>query len=74
MIEKCCEYFVSSLNWQHQLCKNPMPSPEIKTLLINHCCSPANGSTARSSVNIPIAPVINPSSYASLGGHVRVWM
>ncbi|ESW10946.1 hypothetical protein PHAVU_009G252100 [Phaseolus vulgaris] len=60
-----------SLNWQHQLCKNPMPSPEIKTLLINHCCSPANGSTARSSVNIPIAPVINPSSYASLGGHVR---
>jgi hypothetical protein len=33
--------FLSSFNWQHQLCRNPIPNPYIKTLLlIDHTCSP----------------------------------
>nr|ABK24544.1 unknown [Picea sitchensis] len=32
-----------SLNWQHQLCKNPRPNPDIKTLFIDHTCTPSNG-------------------------------
>jgi len=51
-----------------------MPNPDIKTLFINHSCSPANGSHAPSPVNLPMAPVVNPSSYASLGANVGVWM
>ncbi|KAL7603546.1 hypothetical protein Lser_V15G17708 [Lactuca serriola] len=27
-----------SLNWQHQLCKNPKSNPEIKTLFVDHVC------------------------------------
>ncbi|KAJ3683671.1 hypothetical protein LUZ60_013898 [Juncus effusus] len=32
-----------SLNWQHQLCKNPKQNPDIKTLFIDHMCSPSSG-------------------------------
>nr|5JA5_A Chain A, Protein TPR1 [Oryza sativa] len=32
-----------SLNWQHQLCKNPRPNPDIKTLFTDHTCTPPNG-------------------------------
>ncbi|KAG6537079.1 hypothetical protein ZIOFF_002160 [Zingiber officinale] len=33
-----------SLNWQHQLCKNPRSNPDIKTLFTDHSCAiPANG-------------------------------
>eukprot|EP00253_Pinus_taeda_P026009 PITA_26009 len=35
-----------SLNWQHQLCKNPRPNPDIKTLFIDHTCTPPNGARA----------------------------
>ncbi|KAI7980950.1 Protein TOPLESS [Camellia lanceoleosa] len=31
-----------SLNWQHQLCKNPRPNPDIKTL-VDHSCGQPNG-------------------------------
>ncbi|KAH9755399.1 Topless-related protein 3 [Citrus sinensis] len=31
-----------SLNWQHQLCKNPRANPDIKTLFTDHTCSPPN--------------------------------
>nr|GEW41782.1 topless-related protein 4-like isoform X1 [Tanacetum cinerariifolium] len=27
-----------SLNWQHQLCKNQKPNPDIRTLLVDHSC------------------------------------
>nr|GEW04310.1 hypothetical protein [Tanacetum cinerariifolium] len=27
-----------SLNWQHQLCKNQKPNPDIRTLLVDHYC------------------------------------
>eukprot|EP00249_Psilotum_nudum_P021400 c28094_g1_i2 orf=495-3920(+) len=32
-----------SLNWQHQLCKNARPNPDIKTLFVDHNCGPPNG-------------------------------
>ncbi|KAJ3677253.1 hypothetical protein LUZ60_002977 [Juncus effusus] len=35
-----------SLNWQHQLCKNPRPNPDIKTLFVDHSCGQANGAHA----------------------------
>ncbi|KAL9680409.1 hypothetical protein QQ045_018288 [Rhodiola kirilowii] len=32
-----------SLNWQHQLCKDPKPNPDIKTLFFDHTCDQPNG-------------------------------
>ncbi|KAL8209389.1 hypothetical protein R6Q57_006121 [Mikania cordata] len=44
-----------SLNWQHQLCKNPKPNPDIKTLFVDHSCgqSQPNGAHAPSTVTNP---------------------
>ncbi|KAK7329494.1 hypothetical protein VNO77_23664 [Canavalia gladiata] len=56
-----------SLNWQHQLCKSPKPNPDIKSLFLDHTCSPPNGSRAPTPVPLPVAPVAKPSSYAPLG-------
>ncbi|GER48441.1 transducin family protein / WD-40 repeat family protein [Striga asiatica] len=39
-----------SLNWQHQLCKNPKPNPDIKTLFVDHTCAQPNGARAPSPV------------------------
>ncbi|XP_010524852.1 PREDICTED: topless-related protein 3-like isoform X2 [Tarenaya hassleriana] len=58
-----------SLNWQHQLCKNPRPNPDIKTLFIDHTCSPPNGPLAASPVNLPVAAMAKPTAYPSLGAH-----
>ncbi|EPS69182.1 hypothetical protein M569_05580, partial [Genlisea aurea] len=58
-----------SLNWQHQLCKNPRPNPDIKTLFTDHTCTPSNGALAPTSVNLPTAPVAKPSAYTPLGAH-----
>ncbi|KAK9066290.1 hypothetical protein SSX86_013611 [Deinandra increscens subsp. villosa] len=35
-----------SLNWQHQLCRNPKPNPEIATLLEDHICGPPQAAQA----------------------------
>ncbi|XP_057485979.1 topless-related protein 4-like isoform X2 [Actinidia eriantha] len=45
-----------SLNWQHQLCKNPKPNPDIKTLFVDHSCgqSQPNGAHAPSPVTHPL--------------------
>ncbi|XP_044498698.1 topless-related protein 2-like isoform X2 [Mangifera indica] len=59
-----------SLNWQHQLCKNPRPNPDIKTLFMDHSCSPPNGARAATPVTLPVAAVAKPSTYAPLGAHV----
>lgn len=56
-----------SLNWQHQLCKNPRPNPDIKTLFIDHSCSPTNGARAPTPVNLPVTAVAKPTAYAPLG-------
>ncbi|XWS57464.1 hypothetical protein CRYUN_Cryun09bG0176200 [Craigia yunnanensis] len=58
-----------SLNWQHQLCKNPRPNPDIKTLFTDHTCTPPNGPLAPTPVNLPVAAVAKPAAYTSLGGH-----
>ncbi|XP_007035675.2 PREDICTED: topless-related protein 2 isoform X3 [Theobroma cacao] len=58
-----------SLNWQHQLCKNPRPNPDIKTLFTDHSCSPPNGARAPTPVTLPVAAVAKPSTYAPLGAH-----
>ncbi|XP_047307571.1 topless-related protein 4-like isoform X2 [Impatiens glandulifera] len=45
-----------SLNWQHQLCKNPKSNPDIKTLFVDHSCgqSQPNGARAPSPVANPL--------------------
>ncbi|XVF31428.1 hypothetical protein REPUB_Repub16aG0145200 [Reevesia pubescens] len=58
-----------SLNWQHQLCKNPRPNPDIKTLFTDHTCTPPNGPLAPTPVSLPIAAVAKPAAYTSLGAH-----
>ncbi|KAJ1383310.1 WD40/YVTN repeat-like-containing domain superfamily [Sesbania bispinosa] len=58
-----------SLNWQHQLCKNPRPNPDIKTLFTDHTCSTPNGARAPTPVTLPVTAVAKPSSFAPLGAH-----
>ncbi|XP_078150956.1 protein TPR3-like isoform X3 [Carex rostrata] len=43
-----------SLNWQHQLCKNPRPNPDIKTLFVDHTCGQPNGAHAPGPANNPL--------------------
>jgi hypothetical protein len=59
-----------SLNWQHQLCKNPRPNPDIKTLFTDHTCTLPNGPLAPSAVNQPVTTLTKPAAYPSLGPHV----
>lgn len=59
-----------SLNWQHQLCKNPRPNPDIKTLFTDHSCSSSNGTRAPPPGNNPLAgPVPKPGVFPPLGAH-----
>ncbi|KAJ8527140.1 hypothetical protein K7X08_029617 [Anisodus acutangulus] len=58
-----------SLNWQHQLCKNPRPNPDIKTLFTDHTCASSNG-TRLPPPNTPLAgPVPKPGAFPPLGAH-----
>lgn len=61
-----------SLNWQHQLCKNPKPNPDIKTLFVDHTCGPPNGARAPSPVTNPLmnaSPVPKAGAFPPLGAH-----
>lgn len=59
-----------SLNWQHQLCKNPRPNPDIKTLFTDHTCASSNGTRPPPPVNTPLAgPVPKPGAFPPLGVH-----
>ncbi|CAO2832842.1 unnamed protein product [Amaranthus hypochondriacus] len=58
-----------SLNWQHQLCKNPRPNPDIRTLFTDHTCTPPNGAVAPAPVTLPVAAVAKPAAYTQLGAH-----
>lgn len=62
-------FVICSLNWQHQLCKNPRPNPDIKTLFMDHSCSPPNGARASTPVTLPVAALTKPLTYAPLGAH-----
>ncbi|KAC9488809.1 hypothetical protein E3N88_45745 [Mikania micrantha] len=61
-----------SLNWQHQLCKNPKPNPDIKTLFVDHSCgqSQPNGARAPSPVSNPLMGAVpKPAGFPPLGAH-----
>ncbi|KVI11648.1 hypothetical protein Ccrd_009937 [Cynara cardunculus var. scolymus] len=62
----------SRLNWQHQLCKNPKPNPDIKTLFVDHSCgqSQPNGARAPSPVTNPLMGAVpKPAGFPPLGAH-----
>ncbi|KAL2612905.1 hypothetical protein R1flu_024597 [Riccia fluitans] len=62
-----------SLNWQHQLCKNPRPNPDIKTLFIDHTCGPPNGARAPPPANNPLVGALpKGGTFPPLGGHSSV--
>ncbi|KAE9464317.1 hypothetical protein C3L33_03710, partial [Rhododendron williamsianum] len=61
-----------SLNWQHQLCKNPKPNPDIKSLFIDHSCgqSQPNGARAPSPVTHPLMSAVpKAGGFPLLGAH-----
>ncbi|XP_077217768.1 protein TPR1-like isoform X2 [Tasmannia lanceolata] len=59
-----------SLNWQHQLCKNPRPNPDIKTLFTDHTCALSNGAHhAPTPVTVPLAAIAKTATYPALGAH-----
>lgn len=62
-----CAY---SLNWQHQLCKNPRPNPDIKTLFTDHSCAPTNGARTPPSANSPlVGPIPKAGGFPPVGAH-----
>ncbi|XXG59183.1 hypothetical protein AAC387_Pa04g1308 [Persea americana] len=59
-----------SLNWQHQLCKNPRPNPDIKTLFVDHSCGQPNGARVPSPASNPLlGSMPKPGGFPSLGAH-----
>ncbi|KAH9715454.1 protein TOPLESS [Citrus sinensis] len=59
-----------SLNWQHQLCKNPRPNPDIKTLFVDHTCGQPNGARAPSPANNPLLGSLPKAGvFPPLGAH-----
>ncbi|XP_038711206.1 topless-related protein 4-like isoform X2 [Tripterygium wilfordii] len=60
-----------SLNWQHQLCKNPRPNPDIKTLFVDHICGQLNGARAPSPVTNTLMGVVPKAAggFPSLSTH-----
>ncbi|CDP11745.1 unnamed protein product [Coffea canephora] len=59
-----------SLNWQHQLCKNPQPNPDIKTLFTDHTCSSSNGACAPPPSNSFLdGPAPKPGTFLPLEAH-----
>ncbi|XP_017258948.1 topless-related protein 4 isoform X1 [Daucus carota subsp. sativus] len=60
-----------SLNWQHQLCKNPKANPDIKTLFIDHSCgqSQTNARAVSPVTNALMGGLLRPAGFAPLGAH-----
>ncbi|EFJ36405.1 hypothetical protein SELMODRAFT_404377 [Selaginella moellendorffii] len=60
-----------SLNWQHQLCKNPRPNPDIKTLFVDHTCSAPNGARAPPPANSTLVGSLpKGGGFPPLGAHI----
>ena len=58
------------MNWQHQLCKNPRPNPDIKTLFVDHTCGQPNGARAPSPANNPLLGSLpKAGGFPPLGAH-----
>ncbi|KAK4338634.1 hypothetical protein RND71_043121 [Anisodus tanguticus] len=58
-----------SLNWQHQLCKNPRPNPDIKTLFTDHTCASSNGTRPPPPNTSLAGPVPKPGAFPPIGAH-----
>ncbi|MFS8033606.1 putative Topless family protein [Helianthus anomalus] len=59
-----------SLNWHHQLCKNPRPNLDIKTLFIDHTCNSNNGGWGPPPTNSSLAgPIPKAGVFPSIGAH-----
>ncbi|XP_042420802.1 protein TOPLESS-RELATED PROTEIN 2-like isoform X1 [Zingiber officinale] len=59
-----------SLNWQHQLCKNPRPNPDIKTLFTDHSCSiPANGARGPPANGPLVGSIAKSGAFPQLSAH-----
>ncbi|KAK8947936.1 Topless-related protein 1 [Platanthera guangdongensis] len=58
-----------SLNWQHQLCKNPRPNPDIKTLFTDHSCAPTNGSRPTPTNGPLVGPLPKSGPFPPLVAH-----
>eukprot|EP01018_Ginkgo_biloba_P028115 Gb_27991 [translate_table: standard] len=59
-----------SLNWQHQLCKNPRPNPDIKTLFTDHACGPPNGARTPTQATAPLVGALpKTASFSPIGAH-----
>ncbi|XP_077237884.1 protein TOPLESS-RELATED PROTEIN 2-like isoform X2 [Tasmannia lanceolata] len=59
-----------SLNWQHQLCKNPRPYPDIKTLFTDHNCAPSNGARVPPPTNNPlVGPIPMAGAFTPIGAN-----
>ncbi|GLJ09472.1 hypothetical protein SUGI_0110320 [Cryptomeria japonica] len=57
-----------SLNWQHQLCKNPRPNPDIKTLFTDHACGPPNGTRTPTQATASLAGGLPKTPFPPIGG------
>lgn len=58
-----------SLNWQHQLCKNPRPNPDIKTLFTDHACGPPNGSRTPTQPTASLGVLPKATTFTPIGPH-----
>ncbi|KAH9294483.1 hypothetical protein KI387_040315 [Taxus chinensis] len=58
-----------SLNWQHQLCKNPRPNPDIKTLFTDHACGPPNGARTPTQATASLAGGLPKTAFPPIGPH-----
>ncbi|XP_074591143.1 protein TOPLESS-RELATED PROTEIN 2-like [Curcuma longa] len=65
-----------SLNWQHYLCKDPQPDPDIETLFTDHsCASSANGARAPPASNEPLFGAIsNSTAFRPSSSAMAGWM
>ncbi|KAK2659846.1 hypothetical protein Ddye_006379 [Dipteronia dyeriana] len=58
-----------SLKWQHSLCVNPLPNPDVKTILVDHNCRNANGHYAQlDASNKHVGPAPR-SDFLPIGAH-----
>ncbi|KAL5724564.1 Protein TOPLESS-RELATED PROTEIN 2 [Ranunculus cassubicifolius] len=58
-----------SLNWQHQLCKNPRPNPDIKTLFTDHTCALNNGARGPPNNGPIVGPIPKAENFPPIGAH-----
>ncbi|XP_031279576.1 topless-related protein 1-like [Pistacia vera] len=59
-----------SLNWQHSLCANPRPNPDIRTLFVDHNCRNFNDPYVQlTASNQLISPAAKSESFLPMGTH-----